>query len=378
MSPTTGHRGGVARATLALLFFLSACSTAVVGLGGDTPMGDAGFSCLHDVDCAPWHGLCGADGGCEVLAPDGGWSCAPASGPEPCSVFATEGAETYCTDPNGNNLCYCHPDPYFALGGVCYRAIGECGSCGDSIDCGGTETDLNGGNGSTCLPVSDAGTFCLYDAAFGGCGRGYRQVTDSAGNQVCFPFCNTCPCQPCLDNGDCPSIAVGVCGSSGACVAPCLARDDCPPNQVCNVLGKYLDPALGPLYGGGQCGPSCASAPDCEPLQGDAGPQLSCTNDRRYPDGGLLDDAGARCRLDGCMGSEECVAMLTDGGGVSWCDLWGPNACVSTYCQVGNDDDGGAYADWQCQKGFRCLGDAGPDQQDDAGPMHGVCTPVPA
>jgi hypothetical protein len=363
------------------------------GDAGDSGPVDAGYVCHYDIDCAPWHGLCN-DGGCDTLPPDGGFNADqtsntcdpnPDSGDiQPCSLFATGPFPTYCTDLNsGNNLCYCHPDPYFDQGGVCYRAIPVCGACTDSVDCGGTQTDLNL-NGATCQQVSDAGTFCLNNYS-GGCSRAYtRQSVD--GGDVCYPLCNTCPCIACYGNSDCkPTFpAKGVCGSSGACVAPCFTKRDCPGTDVCNVLGEYLDPALGLYYAGGQCGPSCGSTSDCAAYQAPL-PAIQdvCIVDHKYPDGGpVLDDSGipvtaARCRVDGCMNTDECIVVSTDAGSATWCDTWGGNQCVDNYCQIGKNDTGQGYYQTQCQKGYWCVNDAGLAPQDDAGPEHGICTVAP-
>jgi hypothetical protein len=372
----------VARGTVALglLLVLGGCHDITLSLGGDrppTPQADAGAGCVYDIDCAPWHGLCLPDGGCQALTPDGGWVCDPTSGPQPCILFATGPDFTYCTDSNGANLCYCHPDSYFDQGGVCYRAIPECGGCTNSVDCGGTQTDLNNGVGSTCLPVADAGNFCLFTYA-GGCDKGFSQQRVD-GIQVCYPHCNTCPCSFCISNSDCPAIDAGICSSTGACVPPCLTATDCPPGEVCHVLGKYLNPGLGVLYGGGQCGASCGASPDCSIYQGDSGtPLLACMADRFFPDGGNNPgDAGARCRVDGCMKDDECIQTANDAGALTWCDLWSPNTCVDSYCQLGVVGDGGVYSSAECQKGYWCVEDAGVTPQNDSGPAHGVCSMAP-
>ncbi len=358
--------------------------------GGTTGYVDSGFVCAYDLDCLPWHGLC-FDGGCQALPPDGGYfadfvsnTCNPDGGDiQPCSVFATGPDLTYCTDPNGSNLCYCQPDSYFDQGGVCYRAIPQCGPCTTSLDCGGTQTDINLGVGVTCLPVGDGGKdFCLYDYS-GRCDHAYSSVTID-GAQYCYPLCNTCPCNACLGNSDCPALDAGVCSKTGACVAPCFVKSDCSGTDVCNVLGKYLNPADGIYYGGGQCGPSCTSSADCVPYQENTPlPQLVCIVDHQYPDGGPeLDDAGipltaSRCRVDGCMNTDQCIPEDTDGGAATWCDTWDNNLCVDTYCQIGVNLSGQAYYQTQCQKGFWCVNDAGLVPQADAGPEHGECTVAP-
>jgi hypothetical protein len=358
--------------------------------GGTTGYVDSGYVCTYDVDCAPWHALC-FDGGCQALPPDGGYfadfvsnTCAPDGGnQQPCSVFATGPDFTYCTDPNGANICYCHPDPFFDQGGVCYRAIPECGACADSIDCGGTQTDYNNSAGSNCFPVADAGNFCLF-TYFGGCGHAYSQVTIDGG-QICYPLCNTCPCNPCFGNSDCPSIDAGVCSKTGACVPPCFNKRDCAGTDVCNVIGKYLNPAYGIYYGGGQCGASCSNSAECVQYQeGVVDPQLVCIVDHKYPDGGPeLDDAGipltaARCRVDGCMNTDQCIPVDTDAGAATWCDIWSANQCIDTYCQMGDDPiSGQAFYQTQCQKGYWCVNDAGTAPQDDAGPEHGFCSVAP-
>jgi hypothetical protein len=360
------------------------CSRLVVNIGGDSPppQGDAGFFCHNDIDCGPWHGLCGADGGCESLPPDGGYNanqvsntCQPGNQAQPCETFGSGGTPSYCTDVSGNNVCYCYPDPFFDQGGVCYRAVPECGACKSSTECGGTETDLNRGAGSVCLPVADAGDFCLFVWS-GGCSRAFFQDTLDGGAQVCFPFCNTCPCIACNSEADCPDLATGRCSTSGACIPPCLTQSDCKMGEVCHVLSKYLDPSLGALYGAGTCGPPCTNTADCAAYEVDAGMSLSCVADRLYPDGGpSMDDGGAdggganRCRVDGCMKFDECVPSPTDAGGNTWCDLWAGNQCVNSYCQIGVPAVG------QCQVGFCCSADAGPAPQDDGGPAHGVCAP---
>jgi hypothetical protein len=365
------------RGYIGLVCICLGCSRLVVNLGGDSPppIVDAGFFCQNDIDCAPWHGLCGPDGGCQSLPPDGGYSanqvsntCQPSSQQQPCGAFASGGMPSYCTDATGNNTCYCYPDPYFDQGGVCYRAVPQCGGCKSSTECGGTETDLNGGNGSVCAPVADAGDFCLFvDSA--GCDRAYFPTQPDGG--VCFPLCNTCPCLLCDSDADCPDLATGRCSPTGFCISPCQKQSDCPNGEVCHVLTKYLDPSLGTLYGAGTCGSPCTSAMDCAAYEGDAGMSLSCVVDRRYPDGGPVDDAGgvSRCRVDGCMKFGECVPSPTDAGTNTWCDLWAQNQCVNTYCQLGVPTVG------QCQVGFCCSADAGPAPQDDGGPVHGVCVP---
>jgi hypothetical protein len=360
----------------------------VVPLGGDSPDAghDGGFSCTYDIDCAPWHGLCADGGACQELPPDGGYdsagvsnTCAPDGGTQPCAQFAI-GSATHCTDAVLGNLCYCHADSYFDQGGVCYRAIPECGACTDSIDCGGMQTDLNGGNGSSCLPVVDAGDYCLY-TYFGGCDKAYAQAQIDGGGAVCFPLCNTCPCIPCSSYDDCPGYALGVCQPmTGVCVAPCYTKQDCPPNDVCNVVDKYLDPQdAGLFYGYGECGPSCSNHSSCFPYEiNTPSNPLVCIGDRQYPDGGFaVDDAGQplpqRCRIDGCLNTDECIAADTDAGGTTWCDRWGGNVCVSAYCQLGTTASERA----ECQLGYCCIGGAGSAPQDDGGPSHGVCTFTP-
>lgn len=374
-----------------LTYLLSGCTTLVVPLGGDKAGtgGDGGFACSYDIDCAPWHGLCADSGACIELPPTGGRgtaeasnTCDPDGGAQPCEQFATGSGFTYCTDPGtATNRCYCHPDPYFDQGGVCYRAAPECGPCKSSMDCGANETDLNDGNGSTCLPVADAGAFCLFTYFGRRCDRAYGQAVIDGGALVCYPFCNTCPCAPCYTAADCPAVATGVCATSGACIPPCQVAANCPPNEVCHVLGRYLDPSLGPFYGAGECGPPCSSSSACAMYQGGGtGSVLTCLPDHRYPDGGPpLDDAGvrARCRVDGCMNTDECVEADTDAGGTIWCDVWGGNQCVSDYCQLGTTANEQNSSRTQCQIGYCCMGDAGVARQDDAGPAHGVCATAP-
>jgi hypothetical protein len=374
-------------------------TTGATTTGGTTGgFVDSGFLCHYDIDCAPWHALCnaatpGADGGCsDPLPPDGGQTgdgvsntCDPDGGDvQPCAVFA--GVGNYCTDPVlGSNLCYCHPDQYFDQGGVCYRAIPQCGACTNSIDCGGTQTDYNQGNGSSCQEVGDAGDFCLFNY-FGGCERGYSQENGEDGGQVCYPLCNTCPCTPCFSNNDCPGYSHGVCSiATGVCVAPCYTKRDCPGTEVCNIVDKYLNPQdAGLFYGYGQCGPSCAGNGDCLPYETNSPDNpLVCITDRKYPDGGpALDDAGipitaARCRIDGCINNDECILEVTDAGGNTWCDVWGGNVCTDLYCQIGKDYKGQALYETQCQKGFWCVNDAGLAPQADSGPTHGFCTEAP-
>jgi hypothetical protein len=293
---------------------------------------------------------------------------------------------TYCDDPDsGQNLCYCHPDSYFDVGGVCYRAIPECGSCISSTDCGGTQTDLNNGAGSTCLPVSDAGTFCLFNY-WGRCSKAFGQVLLDDG-EICYPLCNACPCTPCSSYDDCPGYDVGICNlTTGVCVPPCHTKQDCSPNDVCNVVDKYLNPVdAGVFYGYGQCGPSCTNDSSCLAYELDTPSNpLVCMSDRMYPDGGsVVDDAGIpitpnRCRIDGCLNNYECIEANSDAGGTTWCDVWGGNQCVSDYCQLGSSASQWANYRYECQFGFCCMGGTGVAPQDDAGPSHGVCTAVPA
>ena len=376
-------------------------TTGTMLTGGSSTGGyvDSGYLCTYDIDCAQFHALCPGvetgvnDGGCsDPLPPDGGSyvnqfpnTCNPNGGDqEPCFNFASGAGTDYCTDPFGGNLCYCHPDSYFEQGGVCYRAIPQCGACTNAIDCGGTQTDLNSGNGSTCQPVGDGGDFCLYNY-FGGCDKAYTQA-DGDGGTVCYPLCNSCPCTACYSNDDCPGYPKGICSAAtGVCVPPCYTKRDCPGTEVCNVVDKYLNPQdAGLFYGYGQCGPSCSGAGDCAPYETNSpNNPLVCIVDQKYPDGGpALDDAGipitaARCRIDGCMNNDECILGETDAGGATWCDVWGGNVCTDNYCQIGKDYKGQALYETQCQKGFWCVNDAGLAPQADAGPVHGFCTEAP-
>jgi hypothetical protein len=353
---------------------------------------DSGYVCNSDFDCRYWHALCACpgcdDGGCtDPLPPDGGFlgdtfsnTCSPDGGDvQPCANFGEANTTTtYCSDGLGGNICYCNPDSYFDQGGVCYRAVSQCGACTNSLECGEAQTD----NNASCLPVSDAGTYCLYGVA--NCETAYNVIYIDGG-PYCYPRCNTCPCTPCFNNNDCPTYAKGICDpSTQLCVAPCYTKRDCQGDYVCNVVGKYLNPQdAGLYYGYGQCGPSCAGNGDCVPYQGGVGPMLVCIEDKKYPDGGVaLDDGGipltaARCRIDGCLNNNECILEVSDAGGNTWCDVWGGNVCTDYYCQIGKDYKGQALYETQCQKGFWCVNDAGLAPQADAGPEHGYCTVAP-
>jgi hypothetical protein len=73
------------------------------------------------------------------------------------------------------------------------------------------------------------------------------------------------------------------------------------------------------------------------------------------------------------MTADECLAAGSDGGGMSWCDLWGGNRCVTDYCQIAAPASEQATSAPQCQIGYCCSSDAGVAPQNDGGPAHGVC-----
>ncbi len=328
--------------------------------GGGSGGGDAGRDagpgrCTVDVDCL-WEGMrCAPDGGCVPASP-----CDPNQGSANCS----NDPDCWTAGISTTNNCYCHP---YEDGGLCYVQIPPCGACANSLDCGGNEVD----NPALCGPLGDAGNFCLPLDQTGSCPQGFVFATADGGVPICVPSCGSCPCSGCASDEDCKALQAGVCNSRGVCEAPCRGAGDCPNGQVCHVLGKYLDPAVGPFYGDGKCGPPCSPGGSCAAYQDDAGPALVCETD----------DGGTRCRPTGCLTDQECAGTPAgaDASVAPWCDIWGGNVCDATGCRIGVDPASQlAYQD--CVGGYGCeLPDGGPPPApSDAGPpLIGACFQIP-
>jgi hypothetical protein len=327
------------------------------GVDAGTDAGPSG--CLSDSDCLPTGLRCSPDGGCTLPAS----SCNPSEGSDNCA-----GTVNYCyTDGiSTTNNCYC--DPLGDGGGVCYVQTPPCGPCASQLECGPASQVNNPGY---CGQVGTQGTFCLPLDTGGNCDPGFLPGTVS-GTNVCVPSCGACPCSACTSDSDCPLPAVGVCNeNNGACEPPCQVQADCATGDVCNVLGKYLDPTLGTLYAAGQCGPPCGQASDCTIYQDDdAGVPYFCDL-----------DAGAICRPTGCLQDGECEQPgLPDGSVIAWCDIWDGNVCVGDVCRIGDNPVGGAPFN-DCIGGYTCyLPDGGapaPTLPDGGPPIHGACLPIP-
>jgi hypothetical protein len=315
--------------------------------GGDGGR-DAGPSrCQSDSDCLAVALRCSPDGGCTLPAQ----SCDPSQGSSNCALTS------YCwiDGVNTTNECYCDPLPAGFDGG---------GACVNPIDCGPAAQVDNPG---TCAPVGSSGNYCLPLDTGGACPSPYLPGTVDDMN-VCVPSCGSCPCAPCAGNGDCPTPAAGVCNErNGVCEAPCQAQTDCLTGEVCNVLGKYLDPAVGSYYAAGQCGAPCTQASDCAVYQGDAGLPYFCDA-----------DAGDFCRPTACIADSDCAqAGLSSGSVVAWCDIWDGNVCTAAACRLGDDPLTDQPFD-DCLPGYVCHADGGSPAVPDAGPpLLGTCLATP-
>jgi hypothetical protein len=326
--------------------------------GGDAGT-DAGSSgCVADSDCLSVGMRCAPDGGCTLPASP----CNPSEGSDNCS-----GTVSYCFTEgiNTTNNCFCDPLP--DGGGLCYLQTPSCVACATQLECGPASQVDNPGY---CGAVGTQGNFCLPLDQGGDCPSGF--LPGSVDNMnVCVPSCGACPCSGCTSNSGCPLPAVGVCNpNNGACEPPCQVQTDCPNGDVCNVLGKYLDPDLGTLYAAGQCGTPCTDESDCTVYEGDSGVSFYCDA-----------DAGSLCRPTGCIHDSECVQPgFPTGSVIGWCDIWDGNVCATSFCRIGENPVGDvAFND--CIAGYTCyLPDGGAPTylpEPDAGPIHGECLPIP-
>ncbi|MHB8420181.1 MAG: hypothetical protein ACYDCL_19070 [Myxococcales bacterium] len=326
------------------------------GSGGTRGGAHAGPGCRYDLDCLSAGLRCSPDGGCTLPAAP----CDPSQGSGNCTV---QSSASYClTDGiSGTNNCYCAPLP--DGGGLCYVQLPPCAPCSSGLDCGRPQDVDNPG---ACEPLG-AGSYCLPLDQTGNCPSGFLPGFVDGGN-VCVPSCGACPCSACTSDGDCPSFPNGVCFPNGACGPPCQSSADCKSGEVCHVLGKYLDPSAGLLYGGGKCGPPCTGGADCGRYQEDAGVPLVCDA-----------DAGDLCRPAGCLADTDCLAADNpDASVIGWCDIWGQNQCVGDACRLGlSPRTGTAFQD--CYDGYACaLPDGGsPGPLDGGPPVLGLCFRIP-
>jgi len=114
----------------------------------------------------------------------------------------------------------------------------------------------------SCLPPIETAGECARDAD---CPAGQRCAlepgTDARDREPLALGCGAAAgeraaSEPCVQGTECES---GVCGLGGACLAPCLEDEDCPPGQACQPLEARIEAGLAPVQA---CARVAAFAPD--------------------------------------------------------------------------------------------------------------------
>lgn len=388
-----------------------ACDDEVVTPGD----GDQCVTCDTAADCAE------------------GWQCVPVGGAQACLRPCTGGGECetgwncfsgVCT-PNSFSCTGCALDGCGA-GLTCNMQTGECVALATDI-CDDCTYDWECGDGRACHKLG-ATRVCLDRCDGGaGCPAGNCVVNSDSGYSVCepaqgcgvdptectpactgdLPYCVNGGCVECITDADCDTscnVALGVCETTGECVAPtpyfnstlgkcvqCLNNTQCG-NGSCNtatgvcegdVCATCVDPypacALvgGDYYcvqctddsycgTGGTCnletysceggtvipGDACESDADCDP--GITGFDLACDVDSGlcYDKGGACDDVTAYC-----VGGYDCLSFFEAFGGGTFPDIPLPGGGGSTVAGVCECTPGIPFIDPQgsCPEGTQCL-----------------------
>lgn len=202
-----------------------------------------------------------------------------------------------------------------------------CAPCGSPADC----AEL--GEGATCTPIGNTGSFCTSACAGADdCPAGY---TCLANVQQCVPAnydCSLCPARPC-QGGDVCDVATGACVAPSQVCEECTDDSRCAPGLRCDQAGGR-SVCLSDCAGGGGC-------PD----------GYACEGDLCRPEGGACDACNGACQglTPVCLQAEgrcvECDALNPCGGDLV-CDLE-TNACVE------QGGDCGCVQDRDCEA---CLG----------------------
>jgi hypothetical protein len=391
----TRHTICAAAALCALTFVLAGCPATKSG-------SDAGSSTGADTGNGQPDGSTLTDGGVDAGVP--GCGTGPACHPDEYCDTATLSClpAKHCTadpstDPSGERSCEFGQNDYCAYGacycateiagGVCLPRVAPCATCTADRECGNTSDYID--YRAACVGIAGAAgvdsKVCVpkYEGA---CPPGYQQGTVSGTFQYCLPAGGSCGAPgPCASDADCDATSNSpICDTSqGVCIPACTykysdATSDCPPNQVCNVDPRLLQPPTNPNFGKGRCGVPCDTDGGYTCLAG-----TSCV-----PDGDAhTSSRPSRCRPPPpqCIRNNDCPA---DPGGHSfgYCNL--ATLSCSTGCQT-NDNCAGGYhcvgglcsqqtcldeggANIACQYGQFCCGETG-GPPCPAGVMQGEC-----
>jgi hypothetical protein len=258
--------------------------------------------------CAATLSGCGVTITCPTPVSCGSQVCSKLSGecctPLKCSSPGVCDPGGGVSDGCGNVLHGCTPcappPPPTACAGKCGTVKD---SCGDSISCGTSACNQDGGHGQICNASNQC--VCANPCGKNDCGT----KVDSCGNTV------TCHGGSCVG-----ATSGGTCGVGGTC---CTPTGGCPSIQC---AGTYQDPCTGTVYdcsadaGGPQCGggstcgtggecctPATCNADQCgSPTDPCTGATLSCgdcstnTDGRTHCNGTTCCQPTTACNADQC------------------------------------------------------------------------------
>lgn len=285
--------------------------------GGDDGEEDDGLCRSHD--------KCAANEYCELST----GLCLPAKACASNQHCAwQDGHDDYCAF----GACFCDLE---RNGGTCLPRFRLCSSCERDVQCG-DDWSVHEDYQAKCATFE--GTKVCLPLKGSGCPPGYVPTADA----TCVPGGGACDGSgACSSDDDCdPSGEKPVCDTTrGICIPACRfdyssGKSDCPPEQVCHVDPRLLNP--GNLnFGYGRCGATCQDGGyECAP-------GLSCE-----PDGDphTADTLPNRCRPEppSCVRDADCPASLVSNSR-GYCDR--QTLECGTGCRI--DDN--------CSEGYRCV-----------------------